>query len=178
MELCTADRQRCLCLRPALAAMWITTMLAQALARQRIGVPKKFLKGTSCHHFSAFNSRTRPQIDNVIGTAHRFIIVLDHDQRVAARLQLFERCEQLLIVARMQPNRRLIENVQDAAQVGTELRSQADALRFAAAERRHAPAKLKVSQSHFAKKFQPLANFRKDVPRNHAFTAFEAQLAK
>ena len=51
-------------------------------------------------------------------------------------LELRERVEQDAVVARMQADGRLVEDVADAAQVRAELRREPDALRFAAGERR------------------------------------------
>ena len=47
-----------------------------------------------------------------------------------------ERVEQPVVVARVQADRRLVENVQHADQAAADLPGQADALRFAAGERR------------------------------------------
>ena len=47
-----------------------------------------------------------------------------------------ERVEQPLVVARVQADRRLVENVEHADQAAADLAGQADALRFAAGERR------------------------------------------
>ena len=62
-------------------------------------------------------SRAWPKIDNVIGTPHRFVIVLDNDERVSFLAQRFERFEQPQIITRMQTDRRFVENVENAAQI-------------------------------------------------------------
>jgi hypothetical protein len=83
--------------------------------------------------FAAVNSRARAKIDNVIGAPHRFVVMLDDHERVSFFAKRFERVEQAQVIARMQTNRRFVENVENAAQIRPELRREPDPLRFAAA---------------------------------------------
>ena len=71
----------------------------------------------------------------VIGGPHRVFVVLDDDHGVAQIAQLRERGEQAVVVARVQADRRLVEDVQHADQAAADLSGQADALRFAAGKR-------------------------------------------
>ena len=76
-----------------------------------------------------------PKIDDVIGALDGLGVVLHHQHRVAHVAQVRQRFEQPLVVARMQPDGRLVQHVQHAAQLGADLRSQPDALRLAAGQR-------------------------------------------
>ena len=78
----------------------------------------------------------RAEVDDVVGHADRLFVVLDDDDRVAEIAQPRQRGEQLAVVALMQPDRRLVEHVQHAGQIRADLRGQADALSFAARQRR------------------------------------------
>ena len=80
-------------------------------------------------------ARAGADIHNVIRRAHGIFIVLDDDERIAQIAQVFQRGKQLFIVALVQANGRLIQNIQYAHQAGTNLRGQANALRFAAGQR-------------------------------------------
>ena len=80
----------------------------------------------------AVRTRARPQIDNVIGAANCFFVVLDHQHRVAEIAQVFKRVEQLQVVARMQTDGRFVEHIEHTAQLRADLRRQAYALTFAA----------------------------------------------
>src|SRR5205823_14240507 len=71
-------------------------------------------------------------IDHVIGSSNRLFVVLDDDNRVAEIAEARQRGEELAIVALMEADRRLIEDVQDTRQVRANLRRQSDALAFAA----------------------------------------------
>ena len=62
--------------------------------------------------------------------------MLDDEQRVAALQQNIERLQEALRVARMQAERRLVEDVADAVQAAAELRRQPGSLELAAAQGR------------------------------------------
>ena len=63
------------------------------------------------------NARARAKIDNMVGAAHRFVIVLDNDERIPFLAERFERVEQTQIIARMKTDRRFVQNVKNAAQI-------------------------------------------------------------
>jgi hypothetical protein len=88
-----------------------------------------------CHDFSAARSRTGAQVEHVVGTPDGVFIVLDDEQRITSIGELIQRIEQDLVVARMQTDRRFIQDVTDALQIRTELRSQTNALRLTARQR-------------------------------------------
>src|SRR2546426_8188585 len=89
-----------------------------------------------------------------------------------------ERVQQLLVVARMQADRRFVEHVENAAEIRAELRRKPNPLGLAAGERRDAAAKLQIAESDFAEKFQALANFGKDVARDQRFAPFEMDVVE
>ena len=66
----------------------------------------------------------------------------------------------------IQADRRFVQDVEHAAEVRPQLRRQPDALALATGKRRHAAAKLQIAEAHLVQKFQPLANFWKNVARN------------
>src|SRR5207248_8139043 len=86
-------------------------------------------------YLAAVFSRAGSKVDHVIGGAHRFLVVLDDDDGVAQIAELLERRQETRIVALMQPDRRLIENVQDADQPRADLRRETNALGLATRQR-------------------------------------------
>jgi hypothetical protein len=56
------------------------------------------------------------EVHQVVGRAHRALVVLDHDDRVAEVAQALERRDEPRVVALVQPDRRLVEDVQDSDQ--------------------------------------------------------------
>ena len=63
----------------------------------------------------------RADVDDVIGARDRLLVVLDDDDRVALGAKAGEGVEQHAVVARVQPDRRLVEHVADTAEVAAEL---------------------------------------------------------
>ena len=82
---------------------------------------------------------SRPDVDHPICRTNRLLIVLDDDERVPYIAQREQGSDQLVIVALMQPDRRLVEDVEHAHQLAADLGREPDALRLAAGQRRRAP---------------------------------------
>jgi len=73
-----------------------------------------------------------PEVDDIVGAANGFFVVLDHEDGVAKIAQIFQRREKTPVVAVVQADGWLVENVENAAQLRSNLRGEADALAFAA----------------------------------------------
>ena len=71
------------------------------------------------------------EVDHVVGSANRLLVMLHHYDRVAQVAQPSERGQEPLVVMLMQSDRRLVEHVEDPGQAGPDLRRQPDPLRFA-----------------------------------------------
>ena len=74
-------------------------------------------------------------VDDVVGEAHGLLVVLDDDDRVAEVAQAQERLDEAVVVALVQADAGLVEDVEHADERRADLRGQADALRLAAGER-------------------------------------------
>ncbi len=61
-------------------------------------------------------ARAGAEVHEVVGGAHRLLVVLDHDHRVAEVAQPLQRGDQLRVVALVQADRGLVEDVQHAHQ--------------------------------------------------------------
>ena len=102
------------------------------LAGERCGICRDFF-GRSCgDEMSAGGACAGAEIDDVVGAANRFFIVLDYEHGVAEVTQGFESAEQASVVAGVEADGRLVKHVKDAAQARADLRGEADALGFAA----------------------------------------------
>ncbi len=141
-------------------------MRPQAFSGNRFRVRHQLGQRARGHDFTAVHARAGPQVNDVVRPPHGGFVVLHHEHRVAAGLEFVQRRQQLLVIARVQANGGLIKDIEHAAQVGSQLRRQPDALRLAARKRRHAPPKLQVVQPHLPEELQAFSNLRQDVPRN------------
>ena len=88
----------------------------------------------------------RAEVDDVVGDRDRLRLVLDDQHRVALVAQLQQQLVHPLDVVRVQPDRRLVEDVGDVGQRGAELADHLGALRLAARERARRPVEREVAQ--------------------------------
>ena len=99
----------------ALAGTGIACSPAQVLAGERRGIGARSRPASPRATTSpAVLAGARPEVDDVVGGADRALVVLDHDHGVAEVAQALERVDQLLVVALVQPDRRLVEDVEHA----------------------------------------------------------------
>ena len=94
----------------------------------------------------------------MVGGAHGALVVLDDDHRVAEVPQSLERRDQAGVVALVQADRGLVEDVQDADQAAADLPRQADALRLAPGEGRRRPVEGEVVQPDVEQEAEPAAD--------------------
>ncbi len=111
----------------------------------------------------AMDARARPHVDHMIGDADRFLIVLHHQHGVAEIAKTFQRFQELLVVALMQADGRLVQNIQHARQPRTDLRGKPDALAFAARQGARGARQSEIFQAHIVEEFQPRADFLQDA---------------
>ena len=94
--------------------------------------------------------------------AHHLLVVLDHEHRVAEVAQPLERPDQLVVVALVEPDRGLVEDVEDADELRPDLRREPQPLRLAARERRRRAVELQVADADVVEEGQPLADLLQD----------------
>ena len=128
------------------------------------------------HDLAAEQAGAGAEVDDVVGTAHGVVVVLNHQQRIALLAQLFEGVEQGGVVARVQADGRLVEDVEHAAQVAAELGGEADALAFAAAEGGGGAVELQVAEADFLHELQPLADLGQDIAGDGGLGAGELEV--
>ena len=81
------------------------------------------------------NACSDADIDNEISRAHSILVMLYHDNAVAKVAQTLQRCYQLVIVALMQTDRRLVKDIQHPDKRRAYLCCEPYALALAARER-------------------------------------------
>ena len=96
-------------------------------------------------------------VHDPVGRAHHLLVVLDHDHGVAEVAQPLERDDQAPVVALVQTDRGLVEDVEDTDQLRADLRRQAQALRLAARQRRRGAVELQVADADVVEEGQPRA---------------------
>ena len=81
---------------------------------------------------AAVRSRARTEVDHVIGDRDHLGLVLDDEHGVALVAQAQQQFVHALDVVRVQPDRRLVEDVGDVGEAGAEVADHLGALRLAA----------------------------------------------
>ena len=143
--------------------------LKQEPTGQRGGIRHQLLGIALRHHRAAELARAGAEVDHVLRASDGVLVVLDHHQRVAFLPELLQHVEQDLVVAVVQADGRLVEDVAHPAQVRAELRGEADALRLAARERRRRAVEREVAEADLAEEAEPRVQLGDDVAGDLAF---------
>ena len=105
-------------------------------------------------------------VDHVVGRGDDLGVVLDDDDRVLARAEVPHDADEARAVARMEPDRRLVEDVQRADERRPERRREIDALRLAARERRRQAVEREVVEADVAQERKPPLNLLQHFVRD------------
>ena len=89
--------------------------------------------------------------------------MLNHHERVPQVAQVRQRLQEPAIVTRVQADGRLVEHVEHAGQAAADLAGQADALRFAARQRRRRPPQRHIVQPDVDQELQAIANLAQEL---------------
>src|ERR1019366_1356155 len=118
------------------------------------------------------------EVDDIVGAADGFFIVLDDENGIAEVAQVFERGEKTPVVAMVQADGRLVEYVEDAAQLGSDLSGETDALAFSAGECGGRAAERQVAEANVVQKFEAFGDFVGDASGDGQFPAGQFDLVR
>ena len=107
---------------------------AQVAPGDRLVVGAHLIDRSFSDHQSAVLAGTRTEVDQMVGSLHCLLVVLDDDDGVAEITQLAKSVQQASVVALMQSDRRLVENVQHTDEPRSDLSRQTNPLRLTARE--------------------------------------------
>ena len=152
--------------------------LLEIAARQGLGVCFDFGHRAFGHDASAANPCSGTDVEHVVRATDGLFVMFDDEEGVPFASEVFDGVDQNVVVARMQTDRRFVEYVADAPQVGAEFGGETDALRFASGEGRRASVEREVAEADALQKVQSGADFRHGVPRHRRFAFGEAKRRK
>src|SRR5467141_147557 len=101
------------------------------------------------------------KVDDEIGAADGVFVVLDDENGVAEVAKLFERAEKARVVAGVEADAGLVENIENAAKTRADLRGEADALGFAAGERGGGAIQAEIAEADGEQKIDAFGDFFK-----------------
>src|SRR5690606_4915431 len=106
----------------------------EVLAGERVLARGDLLDGPLGDDAAAVDARPGADVQDVVRGADHLLVVLDDDDGVADVGQVAQRADEAGVVALVQADGGLVEDVARADELGADLRRQADALRLAAGE--------------------------------------------
>ena len=134
----------------------------QIIGRQRFRLEES-LEVALVHYLAALAPCAWTEIDDVVGVPHHLFVVLNDDDGVAAVAQSLEGRDKPLIVARVEADSRLVEDVEDASEPRANLRREADALHLAAGKCGRRAVESQVVKTDVEKELKPPHDFGDDV---------------
>ena len=112
---------------------------AQVLPRDGLRHLHDLLRGPHGHDPAAMGTGTRPDIDDMVRRIHRVLVMLHHDERIPQVSQMLERRQEAVVVPLMQPDARLVQDIEHSHKPGADLRGKTDALCLTARKRARCP---------------------------------------
>ena len=139
------------------------THAGQILAGDAVGARHDRFGRALGDQVPAMDAGARPHIDDPIGGADRLLVVLDDDDRVAEVAQPLQGLEQAPVVALVQADRRLVEDIEHPGQPRADLRGEPDALALAARERARGARQGQVFEPDILQKAEALVDLLQDA---------------
>ena len=136
------------------------------------------LRGALGDDLAAVLAGARPHVDDPVGDAHHLLVVLDDEHGVAERLQPLQRRDQAVVVALVEADRRLVEDVEDADELRADLRREPQPLCLAARQRLRGAVELEVADADVGEEGEPLADLLHDPVADQLLGGREAELVE
>ena len=100
-------------------------------------------------------SGSRPDIHDTVGRTHGIFIMLHHKNGIAEIPQMQKRLQQLVIIPLVKSDTRLVQNIGNTDQAGTNLGSKTDTLRLAAGQSAGSPGQGQIIKAHINQERHP-----------------------
>ena len=141
-------------------------LAGQILGRERMWIGQNFVRRPGSHDLATAHACARAEVDQVIGATNRLLVVLHHHHRVTEIAQTLQRCQQPFIVALVQADARLVENVEHPNQPGADLGGEANPLRLAAAQRAAFAIERQVTEADVFEESKSRSDFFDNIARD------------
>ncbi len=150
----------------------------EVLAGQGVRVRHHLVGGALGDDAATVHPGPRADVHHVVGKADGVLVMLDHDHRVADVAQVTKGAQQALVVALVQADRGLIEDVHHTDQAGADLARQSDALGLAAGQRVRTAVEGQVVEADIDQELQTLADLLENLVGDFAATTAERESAE
>ena len=152
------DTEPLLAAGPALRRNQNLFLAGKVLSGEAVRMHYDVREGAGCHHLAAADAGARTEINEIVGRPHGLLVVLDDDDGVAHVAEFFEAAEQAVVVAWVQADARLVENIEHTNESAADLTGKANALGLTAGERRRGAVERKIVQADVHQEAEPAAN--------------------
>lgn len=125
-----------------------------------------FVEGSGKHDLAPVLSGARTDVDDMVGGFHDVFVVFDDDDGIADFGELFQIGDEKVVIAGMEAYGRLVQDVDDAFQAGSDLSGEPDALGFPSRKGVRAARERHVVETHSRKEFEAFDDVLPDVPKN------------
>ena len=115
-------------------------------------------------HLAAEPASPGPKVDHIVGGPNGVLVMFDDQDRVAEIAEFFQGLEEPVVVALVEPDAGLVEDIEHSDQSGPDLGREPDPLRLAARQRSGPSTQGQVFEPDVAKKGQPVVDFLEDRP--------------
>ena len=152
------------------------TLAAEERARDRARCLGDRLGDTFRHDLSPVLAGAGPEVDDPVGRPHHLLVVLDDENGVAHVAKLLERVDEPPVVALVEPDRRLVEDVENADELRPDLRRKPQPLRLTARQGLGGTVELEVADTDVLEEREPLAYLLEDPPADQLFGLRQPEL--
>ncbi len=152
------------------------------LATGQIGAGERGLLGFDAgrrpagHHLPAVAARSGTEVDHPVSLADGLLVVLDDHHRVAEVAHALQGVEEATVVALVEADRRLVEDVEHAHQLRADLGGEADALALAARQAARHAVERQVVEPDRDQEAETVADLAQDLVGDGPLAAAERQL--
>ena len=143
-----------------------------------VGVVEQIRDRARVDDVAAVLPRPRTDVDDPVGGRDGVLVMLDDDDRVAEVPQSGQRLDETVVVALVQADRRLVQDVEDPDQPGADLGGQADALSLAAGQGAGGTVQREVVQADVEQEPQPRLDLLDDPLGDLTLTRGEVDLGQ
>ena len=147
----------------------------QVLAGDGLGAVENALRLPLVDDVAAELAGPRTDVHQPVGGTDGLLVVLDDDEGVADVPQVLECGDEAGVVALVQADRRLVEDVEDAGQTGTDLCRQPDALRLSTGQGAGGAGHGQVVQADVDEEPQSRLDLLEDASGDHLVTGVEGE---
>ncbi len=162
--------------RTRLGAMEDAASAGEISAGERFGAGHDVCRCALGDDVAAEAAGAGAEIENIVGVADGFFVVFDDEDGVAEIAEPDEGFDEAGVVALMEADGGLVEDVEDAAEARADLRGEADALAFAAGERGGIAVEREVVEADGAEELEALDDFAADAVGDEGLARGEVEL--